>query len=111
MVAGCDHPNFWKFVTIIQNEQDGVHRSLQQIVAGEKPPIRRKAYISLNKRLLSLVMKYSKGSYELMDYIHGIAHNLTIDTRRWKLTMDQVEDPKINDTGSPQRKKAKMTEN
>jgi len=86
IVAGCDHPNFWKFVTIIQNEQDGAHRTMEQIVAGEKPATRRKIYINLNKRLLTLVLKYSIGSYEVMDYINGIAHNMNLDNRRWKLS-------------------------
>ena len=81
---------------------------MQQILAGEKPPSRRKGYISLNKRLLSLVLKYSKGSYEMMDYINGIAHNLSLDTRRWKLTPDQAEGSEIEKIVSPQPKMWKL---
>jgi len=82
---------------------------MQQILAGEKPSSRRKGYISLNKRLLSLVLKYSKGSYEMMDYINGIAHNLSLDTRRWKLTPDQAEgESEIEEIVFPQPKKRKL---
>ena len=104
-VVGCDHRNFWKFITIIQKKQDWAHRTMQQIVAGEKPPSRRKGHISLNKRLLSLVLKCSKGSYEMMDYIHGIAHNLSLDTRRCELTPDQAEGSEIEEIVSQPKKR------
>jgi len=45
LIIFFDFWNFRKFVAIIHDEQDGAHIAMQQIVAGEKPPARRKGYI------------------------------------------------------------------
>jgi len=81
--ASCDHPNFFKFLTLLQKEQDHADRSMQQILAGERQSIKRRGYVALGNRLLTLVKNYDS-THEVLDFLKGVAHNMTDDNHRWK---------------------------
>ena len=73
--VGSYHPTLWKFITFIQREQALQQVHCIQVLAGHPSQPQRKKYADLNTRILTIVRSYSDRN--IMDYLRGIAHNLS----------------------------------
>ena len=73
-IRSC-HPTIWKFIGFIQREQALQKVHCTQLLAGypSQPP--RNKYAHSNARILNIVRSYS--DHSMMNYLRGIAHNLT----------------------------------
>jgi hypothetical protein len=72
----CRHPNIWKFIMKLRDEQAFSEILFQQAVIGAGESIRRKKYIDLDKRIKTIVLDFYNRS--IMDYLKGIAANLSL---------------------------------
>lgn len=70
------HPNIWKFLDVLRREQDLNNLQIAQLVGGHAPEPQRKKYKASNERIVNIVRDFSNRS--LLDYMRGIAHNITI---------------------------------
>ena len=73
------HPNIWKFVRALGQEQILQHGELVQIQAGEYREKQNKVYESLNKRLVSLISKEQEGEIEPLMFLRNVALNLELN--------------------------------
>jgi hypothetical protein len=79
-VVNCAHPSLFKFIEILKAEQQRTEGLQERRLAGEKPRRTDVRYIDLNERLLNLVRDYK--NRDQLDYVRGIAHNLSAMTRQ-----------------------------
>ena len=75
-LLGAYHPTIWKFIDGLKKEQSLNELKLEQFNAGQQPPPRKKKYRDVAERIKTLVSEYGKRSN--VDYIRGIAHNLSL---------------------------------
>ena len=73
--VGSFHPTIWKFIGFIQREQALQQVHCTQFLAGHPSQPLRNKYADSNARILNIVRSYSDRS--MMNYLRGIAHNLT----------------------------------
>ena len=74
--VGAYHPNFWRFLKVLQREQALNEVTITQMLAGEPAPPQRRKYKAITQRLKTLVEDYDNRA--LIDYLRGIAHNLQL---------------------------------
>jgi hypothetical protein len=75
--ADCHHPSVFKIVDHFRKEQDHVELMIERFRAGFRQPEASKSkYVRLNRRLMALVPTY--GSVSVLEYLRGLAHNLSI---------------------------------
>ena len=70
------HPNIWKFLACLLNEQASVEVVHQQLLAGRRARRHNSKYVSVQKRLRTLKARYDNGRMSAIDYITGVSHNL-----------------------------------
>ena len=73
------HPNIWKFVRCLGQEQVLQHGELIQIQAGEFREKQHKQYESLNKRLVTIIGKEQGGEIEPLEFLRNVALNLELN--------------------------------
>jgi len=73
--VGSFHPTIWKFIGFIQREQALQQVHCTQILAGHPSQPPRKKYADSNARILTIVRSYRDRN--ILDYLRGIAHNLS----------------------------------
>ena len=74
-VSSC-HPNFWKFLQVLKNEESVIRVDIMQQLGGHVDPPRRARYVDCNTRIVRIVDDYP--NRELIPYLRAIAHNLTL---------------------------------
>jgi len=75
--ADCHHPSVYKLVDQFRKEQDHVEQMVERFRSGYRQPEASKSkYMKLNRRLMALTPTY--GTIPLIDYLRGIANNLSI---------------------------------
>lgn len=73
----CHHPSIYNLIAHFRKEQDHVEIKVERYAAGFRHPVASKSkYIRLNQRLRDLIPTY--GNLPLLDYLRGIAHNVSI---------------------------------
>jgi hypothetical protein len=73
---GKHHPNIYKLVGAILEEQASVEMLHQQIIAGRIVRRSSTKYQSIQKRLHKLQQRYNSGSLNAIEYITGVSYNL-----------------------------------
>ena len=68
------HPNIWRFLQVLKTEQALNDTIINQMLAGQEPPSKRKKYQDATKRIANIVQDYE--NREIVDFLRGIAHNL-----------------------------------
>lgn len=72
------HPNIWKFVECIKREQTLSNAKIEQYLAGQEPPLKKRKYRDSAKRIKRIVMNYD-ASEPVIDYLRGLAHNISFN--------------------------------
>ena len=73
----CHDPSVYELVDHFRKEQDHVEILVERFQAGFRQPETSKTkYMRLNRRLQALVPSY--GNIPLLEYLKGIAHNISI---------------------------------
>ena len=73
------HPNIWKFIRALRQEQILQHGELIQIQAGECRERKNKRYESINKRLVTLFGKEQEGEVEPLEFLKNVSLNLELN--------------------------------
>ena len=68
------HSVFWKFINLLQTEENIIRVEIIQNLAGHPPPAQRRRYVDANQRILAFVDDFHNRSN--MKYLRAIAHNL-----------------------------------
>lgn len=71
---GHSHPNIYKFIESIRNEQNLQEMRMAQISASQDPEPRRKKYVKLDQRLKKIDENYDRD--DIFGYLRAIAHNV-----------------------------------
>ena len=74
-LIGAAHPTIWKFLEILKGEQARNEAIMEQYTAGAEPPRKKKKYKDTALRIQTIVNDFE--NRELLDYLRGIAHNLS----------------------------------
>ena len=74
--VGCYHPNFWKFLNFLKNQQSFQQVRMAQLLAGHPPPPQRKRYADHHARLVRVVRDYRNQG--IIDYLRCIAYNIRL---------------------------------
>jgi len=69
------HPSIWKFINGLKRLQKLRDTEIEQSIAGEPVPKRRRVYECLKSRISDRVRGYNNQA--IMDYLSGVAHNLS----------------------------------
>ncbi len=72
---GCEHPTLWKFLNKLKSQQQHRDKVIEGLIAGRAPPQKRRKYADLDQRIITVVRDF--GNRNSLDYLRGIAHNLT----------------------------------
>ena len=73
-VSAC-HPVFWKFLSVLQKEENMIRISIVQHFAGHPAPPPRQRYLDSSRRILRILDDYP--DRQRLQYLRAIAHNLT----------------------------------
>ena len=74
-LIGASHPTIWKFLKILKGEQARNETILEQYTTGVEPPRKKKKYKDTALRIQTIVNDFENRL--LLDYLRGIAHNLS----------------------------------
>ncbi|CAG7729356.1 unnamed protein product [Allacma fusca] len=74
-LIGAHHPMIWKFIQVLQKEQNVTRAKTIQFLAGAEPPPSKKKYRLLNSRLKMVVEDFNNRT--VMDYLRSISYNLS----------------------------------
>ena len=74
-LIGASHPTIWKFLEILKGEQARNEAIMEQYTAGAEPPRKKKKCKDTALRIQTIVNDFE--NRELLDYLRGIAHNLS----------------------------------
>ena len=74
--VGAYHPNFWKFIDILKQEQSLNHVNISQARAGHQPEPQRRRYQDSNRRIKNIVQDYH--NRDRLQYLRGLAHNISM---------------------------------
>jgi len=75
-LLGRHHPNIWRCISILQEEQAASEVTIQQILAGRVVNRRRVVYQECDRCIDCLRQRYQYGLHTAIDFITGVAHNL-----------------------------------
>jgi hypothetical protein len=75
-LLGAHHPSIWKFIDGLKKEQSLNELKIEQYIAGQAPPARRRIYRDSADRIKAKVERY--GTEPLLDYLRGIANNFQL---------------------------------
>lgn len=71
------HPTVPRLVVKLQREQNINRLNVERLIAGEDPPLRKKKYRDLDRRLRTVVLDYSNRS--CIEYLRGCSHSITLN--------------------------------
>ena len=63
------HPNFWKFIDILEREQNLTQVNIAQARAGHQPDPQRRRYLDSNQRIKNIVRDYH--NRDIMQYLRA----------------------------------------
>ena len=69
------HPVFWKFLSVLQKEENMIRISIVQQLAGHLAPPPRQVYLDSSRRILKILD--DNPNRKRLQYLKEIAHNLT----------------------------------
>lgn len=69
------HENLWRTIRNFQRSQSKVQVSLEQYIAGQGPPRKKRKYQDLDARLKRKVLGF-QDEVDKVQYLRGVAHNL-----------------------------------
>lgn len=69
------HPSIWKFIFALKKEEDINKVKLEQYIAGERPPAKKK-YFDKAQRLKNICYDFKNRTTD--EYLQGIAHNFQL---------------------------------
>lgn len=72
------HENLWRCISYFQKSHDSVAVTVEQYVAGQAPPAKKKKYTDVNNRLKNIVNQFQEfeTDADAIEYLRGIAHNI-----------------------------------
>ena len=70
------YPTIWKFIRKLAKEQNKRDTIFENLVAGQRPPPRKRQYVDLDARIFFTVVRDFPNRTKA-DYLRGIAHNLS----------------------------------
>ena len=70
------HPTLPRLVVKLQKEQNINQMNVERMLAGEDPPLRKKKYRDLDRRLRTVVLDYENRTS--IDYLRGCSHNINL---------------------------------
>jgi hypothetical protein len=76
ILVGQSHVGVYRMIEELQKEQQSVDLQVENIIRGEQRKTKKKALIEREKRIMMIVDDRENRS--VMDFLRGIAHNLTI---------------------------------
>jgi hypothetical protein len=76
ILVGQSHVGVYRMIEELQKEQQSVDLQVESIIRGEQRPAKKKTLIEREKRIMMIVNDRENRS--VMDFLRGIAHNLTI---------------------------------
>ena len=72
--VSSSHPIFWKFLQVLQNEENYIRVKIIQNEVGHPAEPQRRRYLDCNRRILAIVDDFP--NRETLLYLRSIAHNL-----------------------------------
>ncbi|KAB0800521.1 hypothetical protein PPYR_06261, partial [Photinus pyralis] len=72
---GIQHPTIWQFINTIRKLQKGRDLYYEQLIAGNRPPLKLRKYRDTDQRILRLVEDFINRVREPIDFLRGIAYN------------------------------------
>ena len=72
------HPNLWHFVRTLKDEERSTAIVIQAAERGDLPPLRRKKWRALERRINNLKRQYADGERDLTSYWSAIAHAVKV---------------------------------
>lgn len=75
-LIGKPHVGVYTIINEIRKEQHQTELQIENILRGEPPPYQRKHYIDRENRILSVFN--NRDDYSLVDFLRGIAHNISL---------------------------------
>ena len=73
--ASACHSVFWKFLSVVQKEENMIRISIVQHLVGHPTPPPRQRYLDSNRRIIRILNDYL--NLQRLQYLRAIAHNLT----------------------------------
>ena len=73
--ASACHSMFWKFLSVVQKEENMIRISIVQHLAAHPTPPPRQRYLDSNRRIIRILNDYL--NLQRLQYLRAIAHNLT----------------------------------
>lgn len=75
ILLGRSHVSIYMMVSELQKEQENVDVQAERILCGEPRPRQKKSFVEKERRIMMIVN--DRGNRSLMDYLRGIAINLS----------------------------------
>ena len=72
--VSSSHPIFWKFLQVLQNEENHIRVKIIQNEVGHPAEPQRRRYLDCNCRILAIVDDFP--NREILPYLRSIEHNL-----------------------------------
>ena len=69
------YPVFWKYLSVLQKEENMIRISIVQHLPGHPPPPPWQRYLDSTRRILRILDDYP--NRQRLQYLRAIAHNLT----------------------------------
>lgn len=73
---GCAHPNLYKLIDKLKEQEALTTFKINQFQAGTVPPKKRK-YQELATKLQDIVAEYGTGKYEPLEYVKRLAYTIS----------------------------------
>ncbi|KAB0804208.1 hypothetical protein PPYR_01178 [Photinus pyralis] len=74
---GIQHPTIWQFINTIRKLQKGRDLYYEQLIAGNRHPLKLRKYRDTDQRILRLVEDFI--NREPIDFLRGIAYNYQME--------------------------------
>jgi hypothetical protein len=78
-LVGTHHPNLWKLLTKIREEQASTDVTIQQIIAGHIVTRRKAVYSACNRRINRLRRQFTRNRINPIHFLNGIGYNLKMN--------------------------------
>ena len=69
------HPNVWKLLEVLKREQALTIATINQMLAGQPPP-KRKRYHDSSNRIANIIQDFE--NRQVLDFLRYIAHNVQV---------------------------------
>lgn len=73
-MIGASHPNIWKFIDSLKNEQGRNEAIIEQYIAGAELPRKKMKYMDIAVRIQKIVNEFDERNP--LEYLKGIAYSL-----------------------------------